>query len=144
MRSPLIYAALFTALVAMPLCAKTGAKGGHASTGVKGASSSHAASGGSVATAPGSGYHSSAGYGSAYGWGYNGWTKNGYKDGRWHGIPYSSPASQQPSAKRGNSSTSYASDSEMELIQQQVARHRTQQAQQHSQTPTPANSPNQP
>jgi hypothetical protein len=78
--------------------------------------------------------------------GYKGWTKNGYKDGQWHGIPYSSPT-QQPSAKRGSASTSYASGSEMELIQQQVARRREQEAQQHSQSSaaaTPANPAKQP
>ena len=144
MRSRIINVTLFAALAASPVCAKTAGHAGHASSGVKHASSAHVSSGGSVGTAPGAGYHSSAGYGSAYGWGYNGWTKNGYKDGQWHGIPYSSPASQ-PSARRGSSSTSYASGSEMELIQQQVARRRAQEAQQHSQAPTtPASSPKQP
>jgi len=92
-----------------------------------------------------SGYHSSAGYGSAYGWGYNGWTKNGYHDGQWHGIPYSGGSSQtsQPSMKRGGSSASYASEDETKLIQQRIAERRAQQAQQNvapSQPATPAGS----
>lgn len=145
MRSWIISAMLFTALVATPLWAK---HAGHASSGATHAPSSRVAGKSSVGTVSGTsaGYHSSAGYGSAYGWGYKGWTRNGYKDGQWHGIPYSTPT-QQPSAKRGSASTSYASGSEMELIQQQVARRREQEAQQHSQSSaaaTPANPAKQP
>ena len=99
-----------------------------------------------------SGYHSSAGYGSAYGWGYNGWTKNGYHDGQWHGIPYSGNASKAsqssaPPVKFGSSKASGASESETQLIQQQVAARRAQQGQgksQPSQPAAPATSPQQP
>ena len=131
MRSRIITVMLFAALAAPPLRAKNS---GHASSGATHASTARVAGKSSVGTVSGTsaGYHSSAGYGSAYGWGYKGWTKNGYKDGQWHGIPYSSPTSQ-PSGKRGSSSTSYASGSEMEIIQQQIARRHAQEAQQHSQ-----------
>jgi hypothetical protein len=141
----MINAVLFAALAVAPVSARTGGHAGHASAGVKHASSVHVAGGGSIGTAPGTGYHSSAGYGSAYGWGYNGWTRNGYKDGQWHGIPYSGNTSQ-PSVKRGNSPASYGSASEIEIVQQQVAHRRAQQAQQHSQTPaaTPAASAKRP
>jgi len=154
MQRRIVSALLFAALVAVPVWAgKKGQGGGHSAgassaststthtpTGVTGASTSQLVGGGSSGTqqpATMSGYHSSAGYGSLYGWGYNGWTKNGWHDGQWHGIPYSDKTSPAP-AKRGGSSASTASASETELIQQQVAQRRAQQAQQSAAPSQPA------
>jgi len=85
-----------------------------------------------------SGYHSSAGYGSLYGWGYNDWTHNGWHDGQWHAIPYSDPKPAQPSVQYGGSKASYASGDETQLIQEQIARRRAQQAPSNSQPSQPA------
>ncbi len=191
MQSRLLSAIVLAALVVTPLCAQ---KKGHGS----GHSGAHGFSGHSAGSGPNgletmSGYHSSAGYGSAYGWGYNDWTRNGWHNGQWHGIPYSDDSSRessnswqgspyrntsayypywgggywypwrdasglgfgspyngphrpvedyssygstyapQPSMKRGGSSSTYASPDEIQLIQQQVARRRAQQAQQNLQ-----------
>jgi len=150
---------LFAALVAAPAWAgKSGRGGGHSSGAAHGASS-HAVSAGASRISGGpaagtvpetmSGYHSSAGYGSLYGWGYNDWTRNGYHDGQWHAIPYSSGSSKasQPTMKFGGSKASSASADETQLIQQQIARRRAQQAQGQATPPqptTPATSPQQP
>jgi hypothetical protein len=156
MRKRVLSAVLFAALVATPVWArKSGHGSGHSSSGTHSSTAAHSSpshvansssprvsGSGTGGTVPetSSGYHSSAGYGSAYGWGYNDWTHNGYHDGQWHGIPYSSGTSQasQSTMRYGGSKASSTSASEAELIQQQVAARRAQQAQGNSQTSQPA------
>lgn len=91
MRNRVASAILFAALVAMPVWAgkgKGGKGGGHSSVAGNSAAGKIGGgpSGGAVPETM-SGYHSSAGYGSLYGAGYNGWTRNGWHDGQWHAVP---------------------------------------------------------
>jgi len=159
MRSWLVSAVLFAAFVAAPAWAgKSGRGGGHSSGAGHGVSShavsagaSHISGGPSAGTVPEtmSGYHSSAGYGSLYGWGYNDWTRNGWHDGKWHALPYNTGGSNpsQSTVKFGGSKASSASADETQLIQQQIARRRAQQVQRQaapSHSTTPAASPQQP
>ena len=155
MQGRVLSAVLSAALVATPVWAGKTGHGGGRSSGAGHGVSSHAVSAGTTRISGGpsagtvpetmSGYHSSAGYGSLYGWGYNDWTRNGWHDGTWHAIPYSSGPSKasQPTMKFGGSKASSASADETQLIQQQIARRRAQQAQRNaapSQTGTPATS----